>query len=106
MAPSASSFSTGSNCKSHLSSVLFFSPGLEQATYTDCHPFSSGYSLYLIPGARAPLSRLHIGHESILLCYENGKARMWDLKSQELRRSMGVEVGLEGVEGKEGWIEL
>jgi hypothetical protein len=31
---------------------------------------------------------------------------MWDLKSQELRRSMGVEVGLEGVEGKEGWIEL
>ncbi|KAG8895633.1 hypothetical protein FRB99_000416, partial [Tulasnella sp. 403] len=44
--------------------------------------------LYLIPGSSSPLERICLGEDNLLLIYADGKARLWDIKSQEIWRSM------------------
>ncbi|KAG6864820.1 hypothetical protein C0991_006941 [Blastosporella zonata] len=44
--------------------------------------------LYLIPGSSAPLYRICIGSNDLLLVYADNRARLWDVKTQEFRRSM------------------
>ena len=48
-------------------------------------------SLYLIPGAAAPLCRVCIGNNNLLLVYENRRARLWDVHTKELWRSMSLD---------------
>ncbi|KAI0320952.1 hypothetical protein OF83DRAFT_1102148 [Amylostereum chailletii] len=58
--------------------------------------------LYMIPGAQAPLSKICVSGESLLLVYKNDRARLWDPKTREFRRSMTLDrVG--EVLGQNGW---
>lgn len=63
------------------------------------------FRLYLIPGTRAPLSQIHVGEESILLVYANEQARLWDLRTQELRRSMPASQARELI-ARGGWMQV
>ena len=45
-------------------------------------------SLYLIPGSAARLTRICLGEDNLLLVYADGKARLWDVQTQEFWRSM------------------
>lgn len=49
--------------------------------------------LYLIPGRgpEAPLQMIAVRADELMLLYRDGKARVWDITTQELRRSIGVE---------------
>lgn len=76
--------------------------GLAQSRLTRCFPNPRHY---LIPGTRAPLVKICIGEDSILLMYEHGNARLWDLRTQELRRSMSVATA-ENLASKNGWMEM
>jgi WD repeat-containing protein 7 len=44
--------------------------------------------MYLVPGSEAPLSRICIGEENLLLLYTDGRARLWDTNTLEFWRSM------------------
>ncbi|KAL7423894.1 hypothetical protein Q5752_001479 [Cryptotrichosporon argae] len=48
--------------------------------------------VFLIPAARAPLRNVFISHPDILLAYANGKARVWNVETQEFRRSTGLDA--------------
>ncbi|OCF37103.1 hypothetical protein I316_01008 [Kwoniella heveanensis BCC8398] len=48
--------------------------------------------LFLIPASRTPLRRVFIESKDILLAYANGKARLWNTKTQEFRRSTGLDA--------------
>lgn len=50
--------------------------------------------LHLIPGRNVPLERLAVRADELLLLYTDERARVWDMASQELRRSIGVEQAL------------
>jgi hypothetical protein len=63
------------------------------------------HSLYLFPGAQTPLTRICIGGDNLLLLYANERARMWDAKTREFRRSMTLEKAQEVLQ-QEGWIEM
>jgi hypothetical protein len=47
--------------------------------------------LFLLPAARAPLTRIFAGGKDIMLAYENGKARVWNVETREFRRSTGFD---------------
>lgn len=47
--------------------------------------------LFLLPAARDPLIRIFIGGKDIMLAYENGKARVWNVETREFRRSTGFD---------------
>jgi rabconnectin-3b len=45
-------------------------------------------SLYLIPGSASRITRICLGEDNLLLVYADGRARLWDVKTQEFWRSM------------------
>lgn len=61
--------------------------------------------LFLIPAARAPLTRIYVGGERILLAYEIQKARAWNVETGEFRRSTGLDSADEMLNSK-GWAEV
>jgi len=79
-----------SNCAANL-------PSLDTFRLTAC-------SLHLIPGAHAPLERVCLGGDNLLLIYSDGRARLWDVKTREFWRSMGLDKA-EELLGQGGWAE-
>ncbi|KAJ7196115.1 hypothetical protein GGX14DRAFT_700624 [Mycena pura] len=61
--------------------------------------------LYLIPGSAFPLQRICLGEDNILLIYADRRARLWDIKTKEFWRSMGLEKAEELV-GQGGWTDV
>ncbi|KIY66834.1 WD40 repeat-like protein [Cylindrobasidium torrendii FP15055 ss-10] len=61
--------------------------------------------LCLVPGSAFPLVRVCVGEDNLLLVYANGKARLWDIKTREFRRSMSVDKANE-VAKQSGWMEV
>jgi hypothetical protein len=49
------------------------------------------HSLHIIPGCSAPLKRVCLGGHNLLLIYNDQRARLWDTKTKQLWRSMGLE---------------
>lgn len=62
-------------------------------------------SLYMVPGSPAPLTRICVGGNDLLLLYADDRARLWDIKTLEFRRSMDVEKAKELL-GQGAWTEL
>ena len=62
-------------------------------------------SLYLIPGSPAKLVKLCLSGDSLMLLYADGRARLWDSKTREFRRSMSSEKASEHLNQNE-WISL
>ncbi|PWN52462.1 hypothetical protein IE53DRAFT_282036 [Violaceomyces palustris] len=60
-------------------------------------------SLYSIPGRDARLSSMAVRADEMLLIYDDEKARMWDMRTQELRRSVGTELAKSLLEDGTGW---
>lgn len=44
--------------------------------------------LYLIPGADAPLEKVYVGEDKILLIYLDGRARLWNAGTGEFWGTM------------------
>ncbi|KAI0642943.1 WD40 repeat-like protein [Trametes meyenii] len=64
-----------------------------------------GYQfVYLVPASAAPLKRIAIGENNLLLTYADGRARLWDTQTREFWRSMTVEKADELVR-QGGWRE-
>ncbi|KAI0060412.1 WD40 repeat-like protein [Artomyces pyxidatus] len=61
--------------------------------------------LYTIPGAQAPLSRICVGGDNLLLVYAHDRARLWDAKTREFWRSMSLDKANEMLE-QGGWTEI
>ncbi|ORY34903.1 hypothetical protein BCR39DRAFT_515490 [Naematelia encephala] len=61
--------------------------------------------LFLIPASRAPLRRVFVGDNDILLAYANGKARVWNVETCEFRRSTGLDAGEEMLSSGQ-WAEV
>lgn len=49
------------------------------------------HSLYIVPGSSAPLKRICLGENNLLLIYDDQRARLWDTKTKQLWRSMALE---------------
>ncbi|KAI0763531.1 WD40 repeat-like protein [Trametes elegans] len=63
-----------------------------------------GYQfVYLVPASAAPLKRICLGEDNLLLVYTDGRARLWDTRTREFWRSMSVEKGEELVH-QGGWL--
>ncbi len=62
-------------------------------------------SLYMVPGAPAPLTRICVGGNNLLLLYADDRARLWDVKTLEFWRSMDLEKVKELL-AQGGWTEL
>jgi len=62
-------------------------------------------SLYMVPGSPAPLTRICVGGNDLLLLYADDRARLWDVKTLEFWRSMDVEKAKELL-GQGAWTEL
>ena len=62
-------------------------------------------SLYIVPGAPAPLTRICVGGSNLLLLYADDRARLWDVETLEFRRSMDLEKAKELL-AQGSWIEL
>lgn len=45
-------------------------------------------SVVLVPASVAPLKMVHMREDDILLVYTDNRARLWDCKTMEFRRSM------------------
>lgn len=61
--------------------------------------------LYMVPGAPAPLTRICVGGSNLLLLYADDRARLWDVKTLEFRRSMDLEKAKELL-AQGSWTEL
>lgn len=48
-------------------------------------------SLFLVPASVAPLNKICVGEDMLLVYYADGRARLWELKSKEHRRTMSSE---------------
>ena len=59
-----------------------------------------------IVGARAPLESAWLRHDELLLFYQSGQARLWDVASGQLRRSMSRPTALELLHDGETWHRL
>ena len=59
--------------------------------------------LYTIPGRGARLTSLAVRADDLLLTYDDDKARVWDLRSQELRRSIATDQAQALIEDGKGW---
>ncbi|KAG8733856.1 hypothetical protein FRC11_001394 [Ceratobasidium sp. 423] len=59
----------------------------------------------VIPGSPAPLDRICIGGDNLLLFYSHGLARLWDMKTHEFWRSMRQNKGEELLD-QGGWFEV
>jgi hypothetical protein len=62
-------------------------------------------SLYIVPGSAAPLSRISCAGNNLLLIYADRRGRLWDVKTQEFWRSMGLEKVNELLD-QGGWTDL
>jgi hypothetical protein len=62
-------------------------------------------SLYIIPGAAAPLCRVCLGGHNLLLIYTDHRARLWDVQTKEFWRSMNLDKVDELLE-QGGWTDL
>ncbi|KAF8575607.1 hypothetical protein K439DRAFT_1398053 [Ramaria rubella] len=60
--------------------------------------------LYLIPGSAARLDRICLGEDNLLLVYADGRARLWDVKTQEFWRSMTTKA-VDELLKQGGWFE-
>jgi hypothetical protein len=76
---------------------------------SDLHRFTafillicSWASLFLIPASVAPLRKICLGEDNLLLLYGDNRARLWDTKTREFRRSMSVEKAEEMLK-QGGW---
>lgn len=61
--------------------------------------------LFLLPAARAPLARVFLGEQDIMLAFENGKTRVWNVETREFRRSTGFDSAEEMLNSG-GWTEV
>jgi hypothetical protein len=59
----------------------------------------------MVPGAPAPLTRVCIGGDNLLLLYADDRARLWDVKTLEFWRSTNTEKAKELL-SQGGWTEL
>jgi WD repeat-containing protein 7 len=59
----------------------------------------------MVPGAPAPLTRVGISGDNLLLLYADDRARLWDVKTLEFWRSMNTEKAKELL-SQGGWTEL
>jgi hypothetical protein len=66
---------------------------------------SNTASLYMVPGAPAPLARIYVGGNNLLLSYADDRARLWDVKTLEFWRSMDLEKTKDQL-AQGGWTEL
>ena len=62
-------------------------------------------SLYMVPGAPAPLTRICAGGSNLLLLYADDRARLWDVNTLEFRRSMDL-VRAKELLAQGSWTEL
>jgi hypothetical protein len=69
------------------------------------HASFAGFRLCVIPGSPAPLDRICIGGDNLLLFYSHGLARLWDMKTHEFWRSMQQSKGEELLD-QGGWFEV
>ena len=61
--------------------------------------------MYLVPGSPAPLYRISIEGDNLLLMYTDDRARMWNMKSTMLLRSMEREKA-ERLLDEGNWFDL
>lgn len=64
-----------------------------------------GNSLYLVPGSASLLKRVCLGSDNLLLIYADRHARLWDVKTREFWRSMGLDKA-EELLAQGGWTDL
>lgn len=62
------------------------------------------HSLFLVPASVAPLRRVCVGENNLLLLYADNRARLWDSKTREFWRSMNAEKVDEMLK-QGGWVE-
>ena len=61
------------------------------------------HRLHSIPGRDAKLLHLGVRADELLLTYDDGKARVWDMRGQELRRSIATDQAQALIEDGKGW---
>ncbi|KAG9123091.1 hypothetical protein FRC07_000236 [Ceratobasidium sp. 392] len=61
--------------------------------------------LCVIPGSPAPLDRICVGGDNLLLFYSHGLTRLWDMKTHEFWRSLQQNKG-EELLNQGGWLEV
>ncbi|KAJ3759980.1 hypothetical protein EV360DRAFT_81604 [Lentinula raphanica] len=61
--------------------------------------------LYLIPGSPFPLQQIFLGEDELLLTYADQRARLWNVRTREFRRSMSIDKAGE-LFTQSGWTEL
>jgi hypothetical protein len=61
------------------------------------------YSLYTIPGRGVALEELAVRADELLLIYEDARARVWDMRTLELRRSIGLDQAKALLDDGKGW---
>ncbi|KAF7302006.1 WD-REPEATS-REGION domain-containing protein [Mycena indigotica] len=61
--------------------------------------------LYIIPGSAFSLLRISLKEDSLLLIYSDRRARLWDVKTKEFRRSMALEKAQELI-AQGGWVDM
>ena len=61
-------------------------------------------SLYLVPASVAPLQKVCLGEDNLLLAYADKRARLWDIKTREFWRSMSTDK-IEEMLKQGGWVE-
>jgi len=59
----------------------------------------------MVPGSMAPLEKIFVGVDNLLLWYGNSRTRLWDMKTLEFWRSMGHDKVGELLD-QGGWYEL
>jgi hypothetical protein len=59
--------------------------------------------LYTIPGRGVALEELAVRADELLLIYEDARARVWDMRTLELRRSIGLDQATALLDDSKGW---
>ncbi|UZJ53386.1 hypothetical protein CBS101457_002706 [Exobasidium rhododendri] len=59
--------------------------------------------LYTIPGRGVPLQTVAVRADELLLIYDDSRARVWDMRKLELRRSIGLDQALALLDDGKGW---
>ena len=60
--------------------------------------------MFLVPASVAPLRKVCVGEDNLLLLYADNRARLWDTRTREFWRSMSVEKS-EELLGEGGWAQ-
>ena len=64
------------------------------------------YSWTVCPASRSPLERLYLRQRQILLVYAHGLARLWDLDSGTMQKSMDHSGVVSLLSHMDGWTEM